>query len=86
LTRSLKGAWFQSLNLKCGVLVSKFAAFSHSNLCYLYRCYGEVVMNHFCSKPALVFCNSRDGCVVGGAVQVDSSRPLLESAWFGFNP
>ena len=23
----------------------------------------EVVMNHFCSKPTLVFCNSRDGCV-----------------------
>ena len=23
----------------------------------------EVVMNHFCSKPTIVFCNSRDGCV-----------------------
>ena len=23
----------------------------------------EVVMNHFCSKPTLVFCNSRDGCM-----------------------
>ena len=23
----------------------------------------EVVMNHFCSKPTIVFCDSRDGCV-----------------------